>query len=673
MTSIAGSSPSAGRPMELAEFLGKYSEILVALRRLALAASVLPELLSEHLTSDPFIVPLLVRNTQGADVVQSDLKALSARRREVKATRSELTAGLTSAITSAFAGQRSIGVRGGGAASFSGSHSQSETQATPVPAAAAPRWISGEIDDHDRDAPLAVGDTYTIAFGVDTAKRANAAGEAQFNDAAAFPDGVDEIELTVELQSDDFEITPQKPTFKLKRTGKGLTKARFDIVPKHEGRGTLIATIHKELNFVQRLSIELSVGVANAAPPTSTSFSRAPSNVPSLKARHALITMVPAIPNGYQLIVCDEQGSKLTRLEVSPDELSAAITDARDSLLTVVQRTNDDGIDVFQSGIDIPEAERPIALGIMAKAGARLFQVLFKHPGGSADASQVGAWLRDLKADADHPLSIQIISDRAPIPWPLLYLGDVSPKATLDWDNFLGMRHVIEQLPTVDRLGQGGSVIASDQPTLEVSINLNRKIDDDWRADFVASQEEFWANVAKGSRHVSVTSRTTSAEFLGALADETTADQLIYFYGHASTSTPSLKGGTGASSLGLTDASVTLTQLNTDASTDIKLRGNPLVFINACESAELSPLFYDGFVPYFMMKGARGVIGTECRTPGVFAARWAEAFFNCFLRGDPVGRTFLDLRREFLATHGNPLGLLYAVHCSSDTQIQPAL
>jgi hypothetical protein len=103
------------------------------------------------------------------------------------------------------------------------------------------------------------------------------------------------------------------------------------------------------------------------------------------------------------------------------------------------------------------------------------------------------------------------------------------------------------------------------------------------------------------------------------------------------------------------------------------LRGNPLVFINACESAELSPLFYDGFVPYFMMKGARGVIGTECRTPGVFAARWAEEFFNRFLRGDPLGLTFLELRREFLATHGNPLGLLYAVHCSSDTQIQPAL
>ena len=123
----------------------------------------------------------------------------------------------------------------------------------------------------------------------------------------------------------------------------------------------------------------------------------------------------------------------------------------------------------------------------------------------------------------------------------------------------------------------------------------------------------------------------------------------------------------------LSDARITLGELNTDASTDIKLRGNPLVFINACESAELSPLFYDGFVPYFMGKGARGVIGTECRTPGIFAAEWAARFFPRFLDGEPLGALFLALRREFLDKHHNPLGLLYAVHCDGDTQVSPAL
>ena len=96
------------------------------------------------------------------------------------------------------------------------------------------------------------------------------------------------------------------------------------------------------------------------------------------------------------------------------------------------------------------------------------------------------------------------------------------------------------------------------------------------------------------------------------------------------------------------------------------------MFINACESAELSPAFYDGFVPYFMAKGARGVIGTECKTPALFAVTWAKRFFERFLDGVPLGEA-VSTCGEFLEEHGNPLGLLYAVHCDGDTLIQPAL
>ena len=87
----------------------------------------------------------------------------------------------------------------------------------------------------------------------------------------------------------------------------------------------------------------------------------------------------------------------------------------------------------------------------------------------------------------------------------------------------------------------------------------------------------------------------------------------------------------------------------------------------------MSPAFYDGFVPYFMAKGARGVVGTECKTPALFAAAWAKRFFERFLDGEPLGEAFLGLRQEFLEKHRNPLGLLYAVYCDADTQILPAL
>lgn len=147
----------------------------------------------------------------------------------------------------------------------------------------------------------------------------------------------------------------------------------------------------------------------------------------------------------------------------------------------------------------------------------------------------------------------------------------------------------------------------------------------------------------------------------------------MYFYCHAESTGLTDPGGPDTSCLVLTDARITLGDLNLDAPTTTQICGSPLVFINACESAEMSPAFYDGFVPYFMAKGARGVVGTESRMPALFAAAWAKRFFERFLDGEPLGEAFLGLRREFLEEHGNPLGLLYAVHCDGDTQIQPAL
>jgi CHAT domain-containing protein len=192
-------------------------------------------------------------------------------------------------------------------------------------------------------------------------------------------------------------------------------------------------------------------------------------------------------------------------------------------------------------------------------------------------------------------------------------------------------------------------------------------------ADFVAQQQSFWADATASRKRVRVTGRTTSTEVVHALADGTTDDQILYFYCHAESTGLTDAGGPDTSCLVLSDARITLGDLNLDAPTSTQLRGNPLVFINACESAEMSPAFYDGFVPYFMAKGARGVVGTECRTPALFASAWAKRFFERFLDGEALGEAFLDLRREFLEQHGNPLGLLYAVHCDGDTQIQPAL
>jgi hypothetical protein len=251
-------------------------------------------------------------------------------------------------------------------------------------------------------------------------------------------------------------------------------------------------------------------------------------------------------------------------------------------------------------------------------------------------------------------------------------MGDASAGATLDWDLFLGMRHVIEEIPLQTNMAVIDEPIGSD-PRLAVSVNVNSGIDAQLGGTYVADTNAYWANAQAARKRVGVTSRTTSADVMRALADAATDDQILYFYCHAEAAALGDPGGPDASALVLTDARITLADLNLDAPTTTPLRGKPLVFINACESAELSPAFYDGFVPYFMAKGARGVIGTQCKTPALFAAEWAHRFFERFLDGADLGATFLALRREFLDQHGNPLGLLYAVHCVGDTRIEPAL
>jgi hypothetical protein len=149
---------------------------------------------------------------------------------------------------------------------------------------------------------------------------------------------------------------------------------------------------------------------------------------------------------------------------------------------------------------------------------------------------------------------------------------------------------------------------------------------------------------------------------------------LFYFYCHGISKDVDEKGGISKSMLVFSgNGKLTYDDLKLYASPDDQLPNAPLVFINACESAQLSPLVYDGFVPYFMSKGARGVIGTEVETPALFAVEWAKRFFDRFLHGETLGEIFLALRKEFYEKNNNLLGLLYALYVDGDTKIEPAV
>ncbi|MDQ3699955.1 MAG: CHAT domain-containing protein, partial [Chloroflexota bacterium] len=325
---------------------------------------------------------------------------------------------------------------------------------------------------------------------------------------------------------------------------------------------------------------------------------------------------------------------------------------------------------VYQTQIDIPEEVNREALRRLAKAGYRLYQEIF-YAHNDLTATRMGDRLRDLARR--ETLKIQIVSQQFLLPWGVLYLAQDFDENNVDPELFLGLRHIVEHIPLQQNMPDVGYTIAS-QPALSVGVNLDTDIDQQFRLTAVDDQIAYWDKVQQGGG-AKVAVRRTADDLLTALGDPTTADQILYFYGHAVSRPLDHPEGPDSSYLGLSGGKrVTLDDLKLRAPERRPLAGAPLVFINACESAELSPLFYGGFMPYFTAKGARGMIGTECETPARFAHEWATRFFDAFLPGNKsLGEVFLQLRREFYYQHHNILGLLYALYCDADTEVVPGL
>jgi hypothetical protein len=531
------------------------------------------------------------------------------------------------------------------------------------------RWINVEIQGRPRDEPLEKGSWYALAFDVDVVQRSTAAAASVFREENLFTKDEQEVTVIIQLDSDDFEVRQRTRSLRIPARGRSLRPACFDVYPLHDGPSILKATVHKDGNFIQEIQITFEVGAAKPTYAEIITRGRAPGAAEVVRPRDIGFSISPGTGD-YDCVLWGSVARR-ARLHLTTAHLASLADTARRELVKVVMHVDAAGQYVFQRAIDVPQSDSNAALRIMARAGATLFNSLFFGPGAAPDSKLIGDVLRKSVGSSRGPLKLQIVAEAAPVPWGLLYIGDASQNATLDWNNFIGMRCIVEQIPLQNSLATIDSAIPS-APQLAVSLNLNRTIDAQMRATFVSEQQAYWERASGTRKAVRVVSRTKKAELLNALADGTTSDQIVYLYCHAESADLASPGGPGDARIFLSDDSIRLGDLALDAPTATQLAGNPLIFINACESAELSPAFYDGFVPYFMAKGARGVVGTECRMPAAFAMEWACRFFDRFLNGEALGQVFLELRREFLERHGNPLGLLYAMHCDGDTQIHPA-
>lgn len=113
--------------------------------------------------------------------------------------------------------------------------------------------------------------------------------------------------------------------------------------------------------------------------------------------------------------------------------------------------------------------------------------------------------------------------------------------------------------------------------------------------------------------------------------------------------------------------SITLMQMEIN---NMRMPGNPLVVLNACNTGRDNPFSRSNFADVFLKYGARGVVATECYVPDAFAADFAKQLYNHLLSGLPLGESLLAARRHFLEEpYNNPSGLLYSMYAPPSIQL----
>jgi hypothetical protein len=543
----------------------------------------------------------------------------------------------------------------------------------PPPPPVDTRVINAKIDGITPNTPLQVRTPYELKFSVGQRAAEALASVGGVGRAIKEAAGDQEtVTILVVLEPGDFSlygVDSLEIVVPTEMNAPSKNSATFTIEAKKEGTAKLTAIFYINGNLFQKLAMTIQVGGQvpageKAVLSQSTGMNIASAvGMPPHPRDQSVNVLLLAKEAGYQVIV---QGGGVARafLNISQAEVAGWLKYARNALKEIVHLQDSRGNYIYQDDdTNIPADVHKASLQKMAAVGIYLFDELFYGNSGP-DARAMGDLLK--KLSQSHSLNIQVVAERFFFPWSFLYDGDDpdNPDPKLFW----GFKHVIEYLP---EFSQTSTVNFS--PTIEVGDTLdiafvcNNGIDTQFGRPIVQGQRDF-LNALPG---VSVKDYPTTQD-LFTLLKGPDGPSLLYFYCHAVSKFPDEGGGADDSKVVLTDTGADVRTMKMRARTALPaLSSAPLIFLNACESAELSPYLYDGLMPYFISRGARGMIGTEVETPALFAAEFAKEFIKRFAAGGiTLGQLLRDMRLEYLEQKNNIMGLVYALYSSGEVVIQ---
>jgi hypothetical protein len=231
---------------------------------------------------------------------------------------------------------------------------------------------------------------------------------------------------------------------------------------------------------------------------------------------------------------------------------------------------------------------------------------------------------------------------------------------------FWGYQHLVEQPPSFPEDATVGTDIRSDGAKPQMLFGYHQGMN----AGLAAEHRK----VLGQDLDFTILPCDTGTAIRDAIARPDLA--VVYFYCHGKRETiPGAKGSVPYLEVGIEDRifpSDVVTWSVADWPNPHWELSRPLVFVNGCHTAELTPDALVNFVDTFAGVYAAGVIGTEISVHQRLANEAASTFFGYLLAAVAVGEAIRRMRFHLLAK-GNLLGLAYTPYCSTElTLLRPA-
>jgi len=304
----------------------------------------------------------------------------------------------------------------------------------------------------------------------------------------------------------------------------------------------------------------------------------------------------------------------------------------------------------MKPSLDVGKDQEQALLAAMKKtmaAGNKLYSRLEKD----AVFKQVLDFIENLPEGS----RITIKTDKAVFPWELFYRHtyvDGKPPENFKPEDFWGQRYLIETVMLPTRKGEKPP--RRQEGKLRITMGMNATIDttSPWAERDpprpVKVQADYFEATLKDRGDYFSGYDDISNQIIAKAASGT----LIYFFCH---------GAAKELEFDASKQKVTPDHVRVGP----PYPGSPVVFINACDAADISPLTLSDFRTEFGRRNAAGVIAPSFPVPTMFAAVFAKAFLEAYLKQQPVGEILFNLRRE-LVKKNNPLGLWYSLQCPVD-------